>query len=116
MASDLTYKTVAKRILKELDTNLEHLPESKLKLFSEVLSTFYLFNIKQELIQSYPDQEQESLYLVTLGVLANHFIDHPPPIVPRPSIDLSAPPPSPALSSTDTPSLPDSSSNSPTSP
>ena len=100
MASDITYKTVAKRILKELDTNLDHLPESKLKLFSEVLSTFYLFNIKQELIQSYPDQDQESLYLVTLGVLANHFINHPPPVVPRPSLETATPPPSPELSST----------------
>lgn len=102
MASDITYKNIAKRILTELNTNLDNLPDTKLKLFSEVLSTFYLFNIKQELIQPYPDTEQESLYLVSLGVLVNHFLVNPPPLVEIPSISIHTPPPSPEFSQTNT--------------
>lgn len=99
MAIPPVYKNVAKRILSELDTNLENLPDHKVKLLSELLSVFYCHNINEKVIEPYPESNQESLYLVTLGVLVNHFLTRPEPVVPLPAIpeSIETPPPSPEL-------------------
>lgn len=76
------YKDISLQILSELSTNLNQLPDDKIKLFSEYLSTFYLYALREKVIVPYPSQSSESLYLSTLGVLTNHFLNNPPPQPP----------------------------------
>jgi len=86
------YRGLSRNILSHLYHNIDNLPEQDLPYFAEVLScAYHLINNRypmgEGLNQSpegQPPEELESLTILTLGVLASHFIKNEQSILPQP--------------------------------
>jgi hypothetical protein len=78
----INYKQLSTNILNELSSKLQDLDEARASHFAKQLCAFYQFVTFQNTLPQ-PDQgEDDTLHLVSLGVLVNHFLKHESPQVP----------------------------------
>jgi hypothetical protein len=81
------YRHLAAQVLDELQSKLTQLDDDQAKLFSKQLCAFYQHVVYQNTIPPPPQGEDSSMYIITMGVLMNHFLKHESPCVPHPSFD-----------------------------
>lgn len=85
--TEVPYRHLSAQILEELQSKLSGLDEDHAKLFAKQLCAFYQHVLYQNTIPLPPQGEDDSMYIITMGVLMNHFLKHETPRVPYPSFD-----------------------------
>jgi hypothetical protein len=76
------YRDLARQVLNELNTQLDTLDETHAKHFSKLLCAFYQYTTYQGTIPLPREEDDNSMYVITMGVLMNHFLRHESPQIP----------------------------------
>ena len=76
------YQDLSRKILQELSSKLETLDDTRSKNFSKQLCAFYQYVTYQQTIPLPEEDEDNSLYVITMGVLMNHFLKNESPKIP----------------------------------
>lgn len=78
----INYRQLSVNILDELSSKLQGLDDERATHFAKQLCAFYQFVTYQQTLPQ-PDQgEDDTLHLVSLGVLMNHFLKNESPQIP----------------------------------
>jgi hypothetical protein len=79
----ISYKNLAQGILQEISSKLETLDETQARHISKQLVAFYQFVTYQGTLPMPEEQDDNTMYLITLGVLMNHFLKNESPRIPE---------------------------------
>jgi hypothetical protein len=77
------YQQLSRQILDELSSKLDSLDEVHAKHFSKQLCAFYQYVTYSQTVPLPEEEEDSSLYVITMGVLMNHFLKNESPQIPH---------------------------------
>ena len=78
----IPYQQISHQILQELSSKLDTLDEVHTKHFAKQLCAFYQYTTYQGTLPLPDEGEDDSLYIITMGVLMNHFLKNESPQIP----------------------------------
>lgn len=79
----IPYRQLAREVLEQLSSQIDTLDEDQAKHFAKQISAFYQFVVYQKTIPQPPEEDDNSLYVITMGVLMNHFMKNESPQIPQ---------------------------------
>jgi hypothetical protein len=91
------YRNLARQIINELNTQIDTLDDTRVKHVSKMLCAFYQYATYQGALSTPTDEDDNSMYVITMGVLMNHFLKHESPQAPSIELPSSLPEISPPL-------------------
>ena len=83
----IPYRQLSRQILEELASKVDLLDEEHAKHFSKQLCAFYQYVTYQRTIPMPNEEEDNSMYIITMGVLMNHFLKNESPQIPTYSFE-----------------------------
>jgi hypothetical protein len=77
------YRQLAHQILEEISSRLDSVDENRAKHMSKLLCAFYQYVTYQGTLPMPEEEDDNSMYVITMGVLMNHFLKNESPSIPR---------------------------------
>jgi hypothetical protein len=79
----LPYRQLAHQIIQEISSSIDSVDDERAKQISKLLCAFYQYVTYQGTLPPPEENDDNSMYVITMGVLMNHFLKNESPSLPR---------------------------------